>query len=85
MSPEEVEDVVGKITEKDVMQFARKRLWDQDVAISAIGQIEGLLGTFSRGRLPFNTWIIQYADEPRIRLQPDTQRHEQECIDSIRK
>ncbi|KAF1831311.1 hypothetical protein BDW02DRAFT_572154 [Decorospora gaudefroyi] len=43
LSPEEVERVVGRITEKDVMQFAKNRLWDKDVAISAVGQIEGLL------------------------------------------
>ncbi|KAA6415286.1 MAG: peptidase subunit beta [Lasallia pustulata] len=43
MSPEEVERVVGQISEKDVMDFARRKLWDQDVAISAVGSIEGLL------------------------------------------
>jgi len=43
MSPEEVERVVGQITEKDVMEFARTKLWDQDVAVSAVGSIEGLL------------------------------------------
>lgn len=43
MSPEEVEKVVGAITEKDVMRFAREKLWDRDIAISAVGQIEGLL------------------------------------------
>ncbi|KAI9719414.1 MAG: hypothetical protein M1812_003485 [Candelaria pacifica] len=43
MSPEEVERVVGQISEKDVMQFAREKLWDQDVAVSAVGSIEGLL------------------------------------------
>ena len=43
MSPEEVEKVVGAITEKDVMDFARRKLWDKDIAISAIGPIEGLL------------------------------------------
>jgi len=43
MSPEEIERVVGSITEKDVMDFARRKLWDQDVAISAVGSIEGLL------------------------------------------
>lgn len=41
MSPEEVERVIGKITEKDVMDFARRKLWDQDVAVSAVGSIEG--------------------------------------------
>ena len=43
ITPEEVENVVGRITEKDVMDFASRRLWDQDIAISAVGQIEGLL------------------------------------------
>lgn len=43
LSPEEVERVVGAITEKDVMDFAKRKLWDRDIAISAVGQIEGLL------------------------------------------
>ena len=43
MDPEEVERVVGSISEKDVMSFARKKLWDQDVAVSAVGSVEGLL------------------------------------------
>ena len=42
MNPEEVERVVGSITEKDVMDFARRKLWDQDVAVSAVGSIEGM-------------------------------------------
>jgi len=33
---------VGAITEKDVMNFAKTRLWDRDVAVSAVGNIEGL-------------------------------------------
>lgn len=43
MEATEVERVIGAITEKDVMAFAQKKLWDQDVAISAVGSIEGLL------------------------------------------
>ncbi|MDI1490255.1 MAG: Mitochondrial-processing peptidase subunit beta [Ramalina farinacea] len=43
MNPEEVERVIGGISEKDVMDFARRKLWDQDVAVSAVGSIEGLL------------------------------------------
>ncbi|KAI9794028.1 MAG: hypothetical protein M1816_006653 [Peltula sp. TS41687] len=43
MSPDEVERVVGQISEKDVMDFAKRKLWDQDIAISAVGSIEGLL------------------------------------------
>ena len=42
LSPEEVERVVGHITEKDVMNFAKTRLWDKDIAVSAVGQIEGM-------------------------------------------
>ena len=49
LSPEEVERVVGAITEKEVMDFAQRRLWDRDLAISAVGQIEGLL-SYSRIR-----------------------------------
>ncbi|KAL8741509.1 MAG: hypothetical protein Q9190_005897 [Brigantiaea leucoxantha] len=43
MDPEEVEKVIGQISEKDVMDFARRKLWDQDIAISAVGSIEGML------------------------------------------
>lgn len=43
MEAAEVERVIGAITEKDVMRFAQKKLWDQDIAISAVGSIEGLL------------------------------------------
>jgi processing peptidase subunit beta len=43
LSAEDVERAVGQITEKDVMDFAQRKLWDQDIAISAVGSIEGLL------------------------------------------
>lgn len=43
MNPAEIERTIDRITEKDVMEFANKKLWDQDVAISAVGSIEGLL------------------------------------------
>jgi hypothetical protein len=43
LSPWEVEQQVGAITAKDVVRFANERLWDKDIAISAVGQIEGLL------------------------------------------
>ncbi len=42
MSPGEIERVIDGITEKDIMEFANKKLWDQDIAISAVGSIEGL-------------------------------------------
>lgn len=47
MNPAEVERVVGAITEKDVMAFANERIWDQDVAVSALGSIEGVSFSFS--------------------------------------
>lgn len=43
MSPEDIELAIGKITEKDVMSFAERKLWDKDLAVSAVGSIEGLL------------------------------------------
>jgi mitochondrial-processing peptidase subunit beta len=43
MDPLEIERAIGRISEKDVMGFAQKKLWDQDVAVSAVGSIEGLL------------------------------------------
>lgn len=42
-SPEDIERTIGQITEKDVMEFANRRLWDQDVAMSAVGSVEGIL------------------------------------------
>lgn len=43
MGPDEIERVIGRITEKDVMDFATRKIWDRDIAISALGSIEGLL------------------------------------------
>ncbi|KAL2016363.1 hypothetical protein VTK56DRAFT_3821 [Thermocarpiscus australiensis] len=42
MRPGEIERIIDSITEKDVMDFANRKIWDQDVAISAVGSIEGL-------------------------------------------
>jgi processing peptidase subunit beta len=42
MSPGEIERIIDRITEHDVMEFANKKLWDQDIAVSAVGAIEGL-------------------------------------------
>ncbi|OCT47534.1 Mitochondrial-processing peptidase subunit beta [Cladophialophora carrionii] len=43
MDPAEIERVIGSVTAKDVMRFCQKKIWDQDVALSAVGSIEGLL------------------------------------------
>lgn len=42
LAPRDVEAVVDKITQKDVIDFAQRKIWDQDVAVSAVGSIEGL-------------------------------------------
>lgn len=43
LSPQEIERVIDGITEKHVMDFAQRKLWDQDLAVSAFGSIEGML------------------------------------------
>jgi mitochondrial-processing peptidase subunit beta len=43
MDPAEIERVISQVTAKDVMRFCQKKIWDQDVAVSAVGSIEGLL------------------------------------------
>lgn len=43
MNPGEIERSIDRVTAKDVMDFANRKLWDQDIAISAVGSIEGLL------------------------------------------
>ncbi|CAH0029462.1 hypothetical protein V2G26_011728 [Clonostachys chloroleuca] len=42
LSPLEIETRINAITEKDVMDFANRKLWDKDIAISAVGPIEAL-------------------------------------------
>ncbi|ANB13070.1 Mas1p [Sugiyamaella lignohabitans] len=42
-SPQEVERNVSKVTVNDVKQWAQKYLYDKDIAIAALGPIEGLL------------------------------------------
>lgn len=41
-SPGEIERQIDAITEKDIMDFANRKLWDRDIAISAVGTIEAL-------------------------------------------
>ncbi|POS84608.1 mitochondrial processing peptidase beta subunit [Erysiphe pulchra] len=43
MGPEEIERQINEITEKEVLDFAQRKIWDQDIAVSAVGSIEGLL------------------------------------------
>ncbi|KAL1994144.1 hypothetical protein VTN49DRAFT_2813 [Thermomyces lanuginosus] len=43
LGPEDIEREIGKITPKDVMDFAQRRIWDKELAVSAYGAVEGLL------------------------------------------
>ncbi|KAJ6544141.1 Metalloenzyme, LuxS/M16 peptidase-like protein [Mycena capillaripes] len=43
MSPMQIEQAVDAVTLEDVIRCARKYLWDKDIAIAAVGNIEGLL------------------------------------------
>lgn len=43
MSPFECDKNIAKVTAADVRAVAQKKIWDQDLAISAVGSIEGLL------------------------------------------
>jgi len=42
MAPNEIKRKIDAITEKDIMDFANRKLWDRDIAVSAVGTIEGL-------------------------------------------
>jgi mitochondrial-processing peptidase subunit beta len=42
MLPGEIERQINAITEKDIMDFANRKLWDKDIAISAVGGIDAL-------------------------------------------
>ena len=42
MEAAEIERKIDTINEKDVMEWANRKLWDRDIAVSAVGSIEGL-------------------------------------------
>ncbi|KAK7744126.1 Mitochondrial-processing peptidase subunit beta [Cytospora paraplurivora] len=41
-SPGEIERTIDAVTASDVISFAQRKIWDQDIAVSAVGSIEGL-------------------------------------------
>lgn len=43
MSPKQIEFAVDAVTTAEIKQVAQKYLWDKDIAIAALGSIEGLL------------------------------------------
>lgn len=75
MGPEEIERVISQISEKDVMSFAQRKLWDQDVAVSAVGSIEGLLD--------YNRQVVSCRNicSRLLTFYQNKERHEQKCLD----
>lgn len=49
MTPEEIESAVEKVDVKEIQRVAQKYLWDKDIAVAAVGRVEGLLD-YSRMR-----------------------------------
>lgn len=45
-SPEEVEAAIDAVDPADIQRVARKYLWDKDIAIAAVGKIEGCVLVF---------------------------------------
>jgi len=43
MSPRQIEFAVDAVTTAEIQQVAQKYLWDKDIAIAALGSIDGLL------------------------------------------
>jgi processing peptidase subunit beta len=43
LSPGEIERAIDAVTASNVMSFAQRKLWDQDIAVSAVGSVEGLM------------------------------------------
>ncbi|KLO06958.1 hypothetical protein SCHPADRAFT_909909 [Schizopora paradoxa] len=43
MSPKQIEAAVDAVTTADIQKVAQKYLWDKDIAIAALGRVEGLL------------------------------------------
>ncbi|KAJ7165822.1 Metalloenzyme, LuxS/M16 peptidase-like protein [Mycena filopes] len=56
MSPKQVEQAVDAVSVADVQRVAKKYLWDKDIAIAAVGNIEGLLD-YSRIRSDMSSMV----------------------------
>ncbi len=42
-TPKEIERAISVITPADIQRVAKTYLWDKDIAIAALGRVEGLL------------------------------------------
>ncbi|GAA6023598.1 hypothetical protein JCM8202_005819 [Rhodotorula sphaerocarpa] len=49
LAPKEIEAAVDAVSSADVMRCAKKYLWDKDIAVAAVGRVEGLMD-YSRMR-----------------------------------
>jgi len=56
-SPQEIEAAVDAVTSSDIQRVAKEYLWDRDIAIAALGKIEGLL-SYSRVRADMSSLRI---------------------------
>jgi len=43
LTPQEIEAAVDAVTVDEIKRVAQKYLWDKDIAIAAVGSIDGLL------------------------------------------
>ncbi|TRM61191.1 Metalloenzyme, LuxS/M16 peptidase-like protein [Schizophyllum amplum] len=56
MTPEQIENAVNAVTVEEIKRVAHKYIWDQDFAMAAIGNIEGLLD-YSRIRADMSSML----------------------------
>ncbi|KAF5362906.1 hypothetical protein D9758_007134 [Tetrapyrgos nigripes] len=56
MSPKQIENAVDAVSIDDIKRVAQKYLWDKDIAIAALGSIEGMLD-YNRIRADMSSMI----------------------------
>lgn len=67
-TPKEIERSIDSITPADIQRVAKTYLWDKDVAIAALGRVEGLLD-YSRiraGTCSLFVLVLSAARERRL-------------------
>lgn len=52
LTPKQIENAIEAVTPTEIQRVAQKYLWDKDIAIAAVGRIEGLLD-YNRSMCPF--------------------------------
>ncbi|KAI9462269.1 Metalloenzyme, LuxS/M16 peptidase-like protein [Boletus coccyginus] len=56
MTPKQIENAVDAVTPEEIRRVAQKYLWDKDIAIAALGPVEGLLD-YNRLRADMSSMI----------------------------